>query len=284
MQARPHTVDYTDLFTTYDGIESSRRRHSDEQRVSRNALQQFMFKSDEGRTGNGFTRIQRCREGLESIDRQGYTRSFHQRLFHDHFIRACARIFWKTEPPGTFARNHQKILESNGWDNLSQEILVSTPRRFGKTFAVSMFAAAMLYATPSLELSIYSTCKRISQKLMRNVTKFLALIYKDTQCQEMPIIRSNMEEVVLQGPDGLHDVRTVNSYPSKVTQTHAHARAHTYTDSMHFITALQSEPASGSSTCTCPSSCWPRQSARSCRPRRRPAEPLVPPPPSAGRS
>jgi hypothetical protein len=41
-----------------------------------------------------------------------------------------------------------------------------------------MFAAAMLYSTPSLELSIYSTCKRISQKLMRNVTKFLALIYK----------------------------------------------------------------------------------------------------------
>jgi len=79
-----------------------------------------------------------------------------------------------------------------------------------------MFAAAMLYATPSLELSIYSTCKRISQKLMRNVARFLDLIYKDTKEQEMPILRSNMEEVVLQGPEGVHDVRTVNSYPSKV--------------------------------------------------------------------
>jgi hypothetical protein len=84
-----------------------------------------------------------------------------------------------------------------------------------------MFAAAMLYSTPSLELSIYSTCKRISQKLMRNVAKFLSLIYKDTQCQQMPVIRSNMEEVVLQGPDGLHDVRTVNSYPSKVKRARA---------------------------------------------------------------
>lgn len=63
------------------------------------------------------------------LDTQGWQRSFHQRLFHDHFIRACARIFWKTEPPGAFARDHQKILESNGWDHLSQEILVSTPRR-----------------------------------------------------------------------------------------------------------------------------------------------------------
>ena len=72
-----------------------------------------------------------AREALEALDRQGWQRSFHQRLFHDYFIRACARIFWKTEPPGSFARDHQKILEMNGWDHLSQEILVSTPRRFG---------------------------------------------------------------------------------------------------------------------------------------------------------
>lgn len=69
------------------------------------------------------------REALEALDTQGWQRSYHQRLFHDNFIRACARIFWKTEPPGSFARNHQKILEMNGWDHLSQEILVSTPRR-----------------------------------------------------------------------------------------------------------------------------------------------------------
>ena len=89
--------------------------------------------------------------------------------------------------------------------------------RFGKTISVSMFAAAMLYSTPGLELSIYSTCKRISQKLMRNVTKFVGLIYDALPgTPPMPVIRSNMEEVVLQGPDGCQDVRIVNSYPSKV--------------------------------------------------------------------
>ncbi len=80
-----------------------------------------------------------------------------------------------------------------------------------------MFAAAMLYSTPGLELSIYSTCKRISQKLMRNVTKFVDLIYAALPgTPPLPVIRSNMEEVVLQGPDGGQDVRIVNSYPSKV--------------------------------------------------------------------
>jgi hypothetical protein len=105
---------------------------------------------------------------------------------------------------------------------LTQFLTVLILLRFGKTISVSMFAAAMLFSTPGLELSIYSTCKRISQKLMRNVTKFLGLIYEAIPgTAVMPVIRSNMEEVVLQGPDGCQDVRIVNSYPSKVT-SHIH--------------------------------------------------------------
>jgi len=52
-----------------------------------------------------------------------------QRQFHDNFLRACVRVMWKTEAAGSFERDHQKILECNGWDSLSQEVLVSTPRR-----------------------------------------------------------------------------------------------------------------------------------------------------------
>jgi hypothetical protein len=122
-------LDYTQLFTTYDNIQSEKTRRAAFRDAPRNALQAFLHGSAEAKTGSGFQRIQRCREALEALDRQGWQRSFHQRLFHDHFIRACARIFWKTEKPGAFARDHQKILEMNGWDHLSQEILVSTPRR-----------------------------------------------------------------------------------------------------------------------------------------------------------
>ena len=88
--------------------------------------------------------------------------------------------------------------------------------RFGKTISVSMFAAALLYSGASVELSIYSTCKRISQKLLRNVMKFLSLIYEGLGVQEFKEVRCNMEELVLQGPEGSTDIRIVNSYPSKV--------------------------------------------------------------------
>jgi len=81
---------------------------------------------------SGFQRIELCRKALAALDVSGWQRSYHQKQFHDTFMRACARVFWKTEKPGQFSRDHQKILQFNGWDHLSQEILVSTPRRWGR--------------------------------------------------------------------------------------------------------------------------------------------------------
>lgn len=81
-----------------------------------------------------------------------------------------------------------------------------------------MFAAALLYSCAGIELSIYSTCKRISQKLLRNVVKFLNLIYDGLGCEKMKVIRANCEEIHIQGPEGPSDVRITNSYPSKVIE------------------------------------------------------------------
>ena len=147
-----------EYYQNYDRITLALDEEAKRQGVRRTALENCMRITSKLEC-NGFQRIQKCRQGLEALDRRGWQRSFHQRMFHDNFIRACARIFWKREPHGTFARDHQRILEVHGWDNLSQEVLVSTPRRFGKTISVSMFAAAMLYSCPNLEMSIYSTCK-----------------------------------------------------------------------------------------------------------------------------
>jgi hypothetical protein len=62
----------------------------------------------------GFKRIELCCAALNALDRRGWERSYHQRYFHNQFIRACARVFWKTETEGQFAKDHQKILELNG--------------------------------------------------------------------------------------------------------------------------------------------------------------------------
>jgi hypothetical protein len=204
-------------FQAFDRV-TQEKEAADRLRLMRTSTLQNYLKVGRKVECNGFRRMLKCRQGLEALDRRGWLRSFHQRMFHDNFIRACARIFWKREAHGIFAKDHQRILEVNGWDHLSQEVLVSTPRRFGKTISVSMFAAAMLYSCPNLEMSIYSTCKRISQKLLRNIQKFLDLIYIELKTPRMKEIRINMEEIVLQGDECEQDVRMVNSYPSKVWQ------------------------------------------------------------------
>lgn len=97
--------------------------------------------SSETGSMDGFKRMERCMMALDALDQQGWKRSFFQKKFHNAFMAACARAFFKMDPPGSFQRAFQKILEINSWNNLNQEILISTPRRFGKTISVSMFAA-----------------------------------------------------------------------------------------------------------------------------------------------
>ena len=116
-------------YEAYDRLQSRRTRTEQERRVPRSLVERYLGRGSDTEC-NGFTRMAKCREALEALDRTGWQRSFHQRMFHDHFLRACSRVFWKTDPPGAFARDHERILAGNGWDHLHQEVLVSTPRRW----------------------------------------------------------------------------------------------------------------------------------------------------------
>jgi len=120
---------YSHLYQFYDRALSEKQSAVAGNQASQNALQRYLSRRGVSYKRDGMVRMQACREALDALDRKGWQRSFHQRMFHENFIRACARVFYKTEPQGAFARAHQTILDLNGWDNLSQEILISTPRR-----------------------------------------------------------------------------------------------------------------------------------------------------------
>lgn len=125
---------------------------------------------------DGFARIKTLRSALAALDRGGWERSYHQRCFHEQFLNAVIKILFKTDPPGSFERSYPRLLELNNWSEIRQEVLISTPRRFGKTISVCLFVAALMFACPSIEISIYSTCKRISCKLLRNCIKYIQII------------------------------------------------------------------------------------------------------------
>lgn len=68
---------------------------------------------------------------LAMIDDRGFARSPQQCQFHDAFIRASSRVMYRQD----WSKSKPMIMARNNWGDCPSQILVSTPRRFGKTFS-----------------------------------------------------------------------------------------------------------------------------------------------------
>jgi hypothetical protein len=109
--------------------------------IMMNSLQRHMSRSGvNAAKENGDSRMEKCRYALRVLDANGWKRSHHQQLFHNAYIKAVTRVFFKLDSEGSFERAHQRLLQVNGWSHIQSEVLISTPRRFGKTISVSMYA------------------------------------------------------------------------------------------------------------------------------------------------
>ena len=69
------------------------------------------------------------RDNLAWLDAHGHQRSPQQRELQEAFLMATAKIIYRDE----FDDNVERIMNANGWEKLYQEVLIGTPRRFGKT-------------------------------------------------------------------------------------------------------------------------------------------------------
>ena len=58
--------------------------------------------------------------------------------FHSAFERCVSRVIYK----GEWGRDRTAIMQHNGWEKANSEVMISTPRRFGKTFRYEMIAVA----------------------------------------------------------------------------------------------------------------------------------------------
>ena len=116
-----------------------------------------------------------------------WKRSKTQKRFHESFLNACIRFLYAED---TNAPDYSTILEVNNWQDLRQQCLCMTPRRFGKTVSVGMFVTAMALVVPS-EQAIFSTGRRASSKLLELVSSLM---------QQVPgasdrIVKSNQEKI-----------------------------------------------------------------------------------------
>lgn len=143
------------------------------------------------------------RKALRSI---GLTYSDDQREFTDRMIAACAKLIYKND----LEPNLANLLQELKIDELHQELMAIMPRRYGKTMMVAAFVVALLFSIEGIEIGIFSTGRRASQKILELIYWFLLRL------GDMNIIKHNVETIWIQGPHGPSDIRKVSSYPSNV--------------------------------------------------------------------
>ena len=134
-----------------------------------------------------------------------WTRSNTQRRFHEAFLNACVRFLFSQDstPP-----DYRDILDRNNWEDIRQQCLCMTPRRFGKTVAVGMFVGAIALVVAGSEQAIFSTGRRASNKLLELVSQLVSQVPGGAD----RIVKSNQETVWISHSCGA--VSKINSYPS----------------------------------------------------------------------
>ena len=151
----------------------------------------------------GDDRLRDIRDILEN----GYTwtRSNTQRQFHESFLNACVRFLYSQDssPP-----DYREIMDANKWDDIRQQCLCMTPRRFGKTVAVGMFVGAIALVVPGSEQAIFSTGRRASNKLLELVNQLVGQVPGAAD----RVVKCNQETIWIAHPCGR--VAKINSYPS----------------------------------------------------------------------
>ena len=138
----------------------------------------------------GDTNLRTLRTLLSIIDDRGFERSAHQVQFHSAFERSTARVIYKRD----WASSRSQIMAKNGWNTCSSEVLISTPRRFGKTFAcvqtkhfplhspntnhrlfhrrIAIFAACLALSF-GCEIVVFSPARRASRKLLERMVELV---------------------------------------------------------------------------------------------------------------
>lgn len=111
----------------------------------------------------------KCLDSFTSTTGAPIMRSFHQRVFHRNMIMASLPLIfgkeWETH--GAAIKEQLGIKE-----NILNQVIISTPRRYGKSFSVAMFVAACLYAIPSCNVAVFSVAQRQSDMLMGHIRGF----------------------------------------------------------------------------------------------------------------
>ncbi len=135
---------------------------------------------------DGDKRLAGVRHTLNNL---GISRSEDQVNFHQAFIHATLQQIYGESWP----EHSVRVMEQEKIEKLNTEVLVMTPRRWGKTWSVAMYVTALLLNVPGIRIACFSTGKRASGSLMEIVGSMISKVDGGYQ----RIIRRTQEHLYL---------------------------------------------------------------------------------------
>ena len=112
-----------------------------------------------------YTKILRILDSFEGVERHE-----NQKLWHWWMIVACLSHIYGADWQNASTR----VLRSLGLKEIRTEILVMTPRRFGKTWSVAMIVCALLLSVPGFRIVVISPGSRTSGKMLEEIKRMMS--------------------------------------------------------------------------------------------------------------
>lgn len=192
--------------------EADTRAHAKTQRARFGVVPKWQYYATqqyERQQSDGETNMRWLTETLEKIDRHGYQRSDSQRHFINHFIAASLHQIYKSD----LYKDLDAIMARFNLDMVRSDVIVITPRRWGKTYSVAIYCAAYIMSQIEGKICIYSTGKRASNAMLMLIYQIVMAI---SGGDKSVIHTYNMVDCKLKVNNPRGSWGEVSSYPSKV--------------------------------------------------------------------
>ena len=155
-----------------------------------------------GGAGKGTAQLE---ELVRLLDSFGITRSSGQKRLHQGMMGSVMQRIFGTDSEA----NMRLAQQAHGITSSQQQFMAVTPRRFGKTTAVSMFVAAFALAVADTATVVFSTGRRASSLLLQQIKGMIMRVPGG----EARIKTSNVENLILDCGGGMES--KISSYPGK---------------------------------------------------------------------
>lgn len=173
------------------------------------AWQEYAARSTHQPLRQGHARMRDIRRAFDAMNTPGNVASPQQSEIQEMCIRAAARVVYTRS---VFEDNQLEIMRANNWSKkeMEQWILVSAPRRLGKTFALVRTDVALLLSIPNIFIVVFATTFEQANKLVEEVKKLLESHFPQQR------IKYTVNEGKLRVYFPNNDVRTIVACSSSV--------------------------------------------------------------------